>query len=220
MHERWTLGRMQNPVRGFLHGGAAVAASVGLGWLAERTWGDPTRFVGVIVFGLSMIGVYTVSSLYHSVPWSERWKRRMQRLDHTMIFFLVAGTYTPLALGLLDGAWRIGTLAAVWSVAVTGAVLKLGFPRIWGGLSIVMQLTLGLGAVFLVGELVRRAGWGVVALAGIGGLIYVVGVVILVTRRPRLFPRVFSYHEVFHVLVIVANAFHFLMVLKYVTPVS
>ncbi len=211
---------MQNPVRGFLHGGAAVAAAAGLGWLADRAWGDPARFVGVVVFGLSMVGVYTVSSLYHSVPWSERWKRRMQRLDHTMIYFLVAGTYTPLALGLLDGAWRVGTLAAVWSVAAAGALLKLGFPRIWGGLSIVLQLALGLGAVFLVGELVRRAGWGVVALAGIGGLVYIVGVVILVTRRPRLFPRVFSYHEAFHVLVIVANALHFLMVLRYVTPVA
>lgn len=220
MTERWTLGRMQNPIRGFLHGGAAVVAAAGLGWLADRAWGDPARVVGVMVFGLSMVGVYTVSSLYHSVPWSDRWKARMQRLDHTMIFFLVAGTYTPLALGLLDGAWRVGTLIGVWSVAATGAVLKLGFPRLWGGLSIVLQLALGSAAVFLVGELVKRVGWGVVALAGLGGVVYIVGVVMLVTHRPRLFPRVFSYHEAFHVLVIVANALHFVMVLKYVTPTA
>lgn len=211
---------MQNPVRGFLHGGAAVAASVGLGWLAFRAWGDTARFVGVLVFGSSMVGVYTVSSLYHSVPWSERWKTRMQRLDHTMIFFLVAGTYTPLALVLLDDPWRAASLAVVWSVAAVGAVLKLGFPRVWGGLSIVMQVGLGLAAFVFVAELVRRVGWELVVLAAIGGVIYIVGVIMLVTHRPRLFPRVFSYHEAFHVLVIVANAIHFVMVTKYVVPVG
>ena len=92
MHERFTLGKMQNPVRGFLHGSAAVAAVVGTIVLIVKaqTWGGR---IALGVFGVGLVSLYTTSSLYHSVPWRETWKGRMQRLDHSMIFVLIAASF-------------------------------------------------------------------------------------------------------------------------------
>ncbi|MEN8238020.1 MAG: hemolysin III family protein, partial [Actinomycetota bacterium] len=94
--QRWTLGKMQNPVRGFLHGTSAIVAVFGTVFLALSSpdWGIRT---GAIVFGLAMVALYGTSSLYHAVPWRVEWKQRMQRLDHSMILVLIAGTYTPVA---------------------------------------------------------------------------------------------------------------------------
>lgn len=105
--ERITWGRMQNPVRGFLHGTAAVAAAVGLALLVARAWGRTEILVGVVVFGLALVAMFTVSALYHSVPWTRRWKARMQRIDHTLIFLVVAGTFTPVAVAALHGPIQV-----------------------------------------------------------------------------------------------------------------
>jgi len=104
---------MQNPVRGFLHGSAAVASIVGTAFLVFHAWGNVAHVVGAIIFGVSLVGLYTASALFHSVPWRERTRYWMQRVDHSMIFVLVAGTTTPIAIAALDGGARIAVLAAV-----------------------------------------------------------------------------------------------------------
>lgn len=106
--ERATLGRMQNPIRGFLHGGAAFAALSGTVYLVLQTWGNTSALIGSLVFGGALLVMYTVSSLYHSVPWNTEWKRRLQRIDHSMIYLVVAGTFTPIAIAGLDGAQTCG----------------------------------------------------------------------------------------------------------------
>src|SRR5205085_7901628 len=117
-HERLTLGRMQNPVRGLLHGAAAAASLVGTVLLWTRGAGDVGRQLSLLVFGVSLLALYTVSSLYHSVPWRGPWKARMQRLDHAMIYVLVAGTYTPIVAIALSGRTRSTILGAVWGIAL------------------------------------------------------------------------------------------------------
>jgi hemolysin III len=135
--ERLTLGRMQNPIRGFLHGTAAVAAIIGLFVLLSRAWGNVAAAVGSLVFGLAMLAMYTVSSLYHSVPWSAEWKVRLQRVDHSMIFLLVAGTFTPIAIATIDGLALAVVLCLLWATAVTGIILKVFLPNVktslWDG---------------------------------------------------------------------------------------
>ncbi len=106
--DRLTLGKMQNPIRGFLHGGAAVATVVGLVFLIIRAWGSAAALVGALVFGLALLVMYTVSSLYHSIPWGKTWKTRLQRVDHSMIYLVVAGTFTPVAIAVLDGVRALG----------------------------------------------------------------------------------------------------------------
>ena len=216
---RATLGRMQNPVRGFLHGAAAIAALIGSTALVLRIPSVGGR-IAAAVFGLAMVGLYTTSSLYHSIPWRDIWKWRMRRLDHSMIFVLIAGTYTPMAGIVLEGRMRTFTLVIVWTIAAVGVAQQAFFPREHTAFPIALMTTLGWLAVFIVVPLANRAGLAAVALLAGGGLLYTVGMVFLVTNRPRLWPRVFSYHELFHVLVVTATTMHFLATWHYVAPLA
>ncbi len=218
--DRVKLGRMHHPVRGFLHGTAALLSVAGMIVLAVKTAGDLPRMLTMLVFSGSMVALYTTSSLYHSIPWKERWKKRMQRFDHSMIFLLVAGTYTPIAFNVLTGTWKWTTLAVVWGIAVIGILQKMLFPKVRNWLSITLYMVMGWFAVIPVRELFDRLPLEAMALLIVGGACYSVGMILLVAKRPRLFPRVFSYHEVFHILVITGSLLHFLMILTYVVPIE
>jgi hemolysin III len=217
---RVTLGRMQNPARGLLHGTAAVLSAVGALLLWVRGSGDLSHHVSLLVFALSLVALYTVSTLYHSVPWRRVWKQRMQRLDHSMIYVLVAGTYTPVACIVLDGWLRPATLGIVWGIVLVGVLQKMLLPRLRGGFSVTLQTTQGWLALLLLLPLSERLPVQALLLAALGGLFYTVGMVLLVTRRPRLWPRVFSYHEVFHVFVVAGSVQHYAMTLLYIAPLS
>ena len=218
MTSRMMLGKMRNPVRGFMDATAALASVVALVVLIVLTTDDAPRMVSMIVYALSLTALYTTSSLYHSIPWRPAWKQRMQRMDHSMIFLLVAGSFTPIAFNILDGAWRVSVLAVVWSVAIVGVTQKIVWPKVRPWFSITLQTTLGWFAVVPFVELVRRLSGGALILISAGGIPYTSGMVLFTMKRPRLAPRVFSYHEVWHVFVISASVLHFLAVLIYVVP--
>lgn len=209
---------MQNPVRGFLHGFAALVTLFGVAVLLSRAPGDLGHVLALLVFSMSLFSMYVVSSLYHSIPWGDRWKARMQRLDHAMIFLLVAGTFTPIGVIVLDGAWRITTLSVIWAIAITGIVLKVWLTKVRTGLSVTLQMVMGWSALVPVIELARRLDTAAIALTLAGGACYTAGMIMFASKRPRLFPRIFSYHEVFHILVIAGSTFHFLMILWFVAP--
>ncbi|HEU4318514.1 MAG TPA: hemolysin III family protein [Acidimicrobiia bacterium] len=218
--ERVTLGRMQNPIRGFLHGTAAVAALVGTLYLVFLTWGNTALLIGSVVFGIALLTMYTISSLYHSIPWGESWKRRLQRVDHSMIYLVVAGTFTPIAIAGLDGAARWLCLGLVWTIAIVGIALKFALPGVSTGLSVTLQLVMGWTVIVWLPMIWTSLGGGAILLIAIGGLFYTVGTVFFMTKRPRLFPRTFSYHELFHVFVVLASVFHFLAVALYAVPAA
>jgi len=207
---------MTHPVRGFLHGTAAILSVVGATLITVLAPGDVTRRISLLIFGLSLVGLYTVSALYHSIPWRELWKRRWQRLDHTMIHVLVAGTFTPIAFIVLDGWLRVGTLSVQWLIVVVGAVHNLALRKPVRAASIALQTTQGWLALLLIWPLARRLPWPSIMLIALGGVLYTVGMVVMVTGRPRLWPRLFSSHEVFHVLVVAASSVHFAAIARYV----
>lgn len=213
-HPRLTLGPMQNPVRGLLHGSAAVASAVGTVVLWRR--GAPPHQFALLVFTLGMVGLYTVSSLYHSVPWAPGWKARMQRVDHSMIYVLVAATYTPITWVVLDGWLRLAVLCMAWGIALCGILQKVFLPHIGESFAIAMTTIQGWLALPLFLPLAQRLPWPAMALMGLGGVLYTVGMVFLVTERPRLWPRVFSYHEAFHVCVVAGSTAHYAMMFAYV----
>lgn len=210
---------MQNPIRGFIHGTAALAAVGATAFLAfsAPNWGLRT---GAIVFGLAMISLYTTSSLYHTIPWREVWKRRMQRLDHSMILVLIAGTYTPVVIATLDGPLKWTVLAVAWGTVAIGAVQHIFFPREKQTFSMILAVSMGWLGLIIAWKFVQELGWAASGLAVLGGAIYTIGMIMMVSNRPRLWPRVFSYHEVFHVMVVAASAVHFVLVWRYVLPLG
>ena len=218
--DRITLGRMQNPVRGFLHGTAAVAATTGLIALLVVNPGGFGLTLSLAVYAGSLIALFTISSLYHSIPWGEKWKRRMRRLDHSAIFLVVAGTFTPFAAVALEGAWRTASLAAVWSAGVVGIVIKLIERRVRLTVSVTIQSLMGWAALIPMWQIGRNLGIDTVVLIGVGGIIYTAGMVMFLVGRPRLAPRVFSSHELFHLMVVAASSVHFYAIFTKVLPAA
>jgi hemolysin III len=216
---RWTIGKMQNPVRGLLHGSAAVMSLVGLGFLVARA-NSSAAVVSAVMFSVGMVALFTTSSLYHSVNWRPKWKLRMQRLDHSMIFFLIATSYTPVALLVLDGFWTWLSLGVVWTLAVVGITDRLLGSMKSNWFAFTLMMVLGWLAAPFMGVIWSRAGLAAVVLFAAGGVLYSVGMVFNVTRWPRMWPRVFSAHELFHVMVVAASAFHWVATYRFLIPMN
>ena len=197
--------------RGWIHRVSflvAVPAGLLLIVLAP-TWG--TR-LAVTVYALTLVTVFWVSSTYHRGTWSAEEFARWQRRDHAAIFLLIAGSYTPFCVVALDGAWRTWVLVAVWIGAALGILVKL-YRTDLHVLSGFMYLGLGWAAVIVFPQFVRAMGAAPTVLIVIGGLLYSVGALALATHRPKLFPRTFGYHEVWHAATAAAAACHYVAVL-------
>jgi hemolysin III len=166
----------------------------------------------VAVYCLTICGLFGVSALYHRRRWSPRSWKIMKRLDHSMIFLFIAGTYTPFALLAVDQPFGAWLLTGIWTAALAGVALKLVWPTAprWLGTSI--YIGLGWVAVFVMGDILRIGGVTVLVLLGVGGLLYTVGGIAYAAKRPNPVPGVFGYHEVFHAMTIVAALCHYIAV--------
>ena len=174
--------------------------------------------IAVTVYALSLTTVFWVSSTYHRGSWSPEQFTRWQRRDHAAIFLLIAGSYTPLCVLALEGPWRVWLLVAVWIGAGLGIVMKL-YRVDLHVLSGVMYLGLGWAAVIAFPQFVRALGPAPVTLIVAGGLLYSLGALALATHRPKLFPRTFGYHELWHAATAAAAACHYVAVLLIVLAV-
>jgi hemolysin III len=189
----------------------ALAAGAALVVLAR---GGEAR-AAVAVYALSLSAMFGASALYHRIDWQPRPRAWLRRLDHSMIFVLVAGTYTPFAVLVLAPALGWTLLGVVWGGALAGIALSLLWVDAPRWLSAAVYVALGWVAVVGLPQLWDRAGAMAVALLATGGVLYTVGAIVYARRRPDPSPRVFGYHEVFHVLVIAAAAVHFAAVAVY-----
>jgi hemolysin III len=180
--------------------------------------GRADQLVAFGTFGLSLIALYCASALYHLLPLSPRGVARLRRVDHMMIFVLIAGTCTPFCLLALDGGWRAGLLILIWGLALCGILLKLLWMGASRWLSVALYLGMGWVAVIAAPALFRSVPTGGMAWVLGGGLVYSAGALIYGLRRPNLLPGVFGYHEVWHLCVMAGSACHFWAVLHYVAP--
>jgi hemolysin III len=193
-------------LRGWLHAAGAVAALITTIVMLVETAGDRPRFLSLLVFGLSMILLYVVSAVYHIGTWPERWRTILRVFDHANIFVFIAGAYTPFCVILLSGAPRTALLVVIWSLALLGAVASfftLYLPR-WG--LILLYIGMGWIALFLLPQIQQAISLQPVLLLIAGGLLYTVGALIYAFRWPNPLPRVFGFHELFHLLVIAGTA--------------
>ncbi|MEX0785935.1 MAG: hemolysin III family protein [Dehalococcoidia bacterium] len=201
-------------LRGMLHLVAAVLAVGGAIWLLVIA-DSPSGYVGAAVFGTSLMLLYSTSATYHTVTWRPSWRRIVKRLDHAVIFVLIAGTYTPFCLDVSLG-WGIPLLSVVWSLAGAGALLKLAWPDAPRWLSVALYVGLGWVGVVGASEVFAEYAGSPIALLLLGGMLYTIGGVIYALRRPDPWPRYFGYHEVFHALVVAGSAVHFATIAVYV----
>jgi hemolysin III len=206
------VGEEQSPrARGWIHRVSfLVAIPAGLVLLVLAP--SAAARVAVAIYAASLVAVFWVSSTYHLGVWSAEEFTRWQRRDHAAIFLLIAGSYTPYCVLALEGPWRVWMLAGVWVGAGLGIVVKL-YRVDLHVLSGFMYLGLGWAAVIVFPRFVRALGPAPIILTVVGGLLYSAGALVLAMHRPRLFPRTFGYHEVWHAATAAAAACHYTAVL-------
>jgi len=181
----------------------------------------PEATLAVAIYAVSLSALLGTSALYHRVDWKRPDVRRwMRRLDHSMIFFLIAGTYTPFALLALDGPLADAILVVVWIGAIAGAVVEMVWIDHPKWVAAVIYMSLGWVAAVAFPGLWDEMGMTGTLLVAFGGLLYTAGAVVYATQRPDPNPRVFGYHEVFHLLVIAAAAAHFAAVAFFALPAA
>jgi hemolysin III len=211
------LALVKPRMRGVLHQ-YAFFVSVVLGAVLVIAAGDGRARLAAGIYAFAVSGLLGTSALYHRVTWSTRARAWMRRLDHSMIFVLIAGTYTPFALLVLHGTLAHAILIVVWSGALGGIVLNLVWITAPRWLIAAVYVALGWVAVAAMPALADKLGASGVALLMGGGLLYTAGAVVYATQRPDPAPAVFGYHEIFHALVVAAAAAHFAVVAFYALP--
>ena len=201
-------------LRGWLHvwaGLVSVATGGCLVWVAGAARGAPAA-LATAVYASTVLLLFSTSASYHRLHWSPRGRVMMMRLDHSMIFVFIAGSYTPFALLALP--WPVGrmVLAVVWTGALAGVTLKMIWPAAPRAVGVSLYLGLGWVAVAVLEPLLDGVGMAALVLLLVGGVLYSLGAVVYALRWPDPVPRLFGFHEVFHACTVVAAACHYVAV--------
>ena len=213
-------GGIKPRLRGVSHQWAFfVSVATGVALVLAAPSGRATA--AAAIYAVSVAGLFGASALYHRINWSTAGARRwMRRLDHSMIFLLIAGTYTPFAVLALDGPLATAILVVVWTAALGGIVLKLVWIDAPKWLIALIYVAIGWVALAAFPQLLQKLGVTATAMVAAGGLLYTAGAIVYARRRPDPVPTVFGYHEIFHALVILAAALQYAVVAFWVLPGS
>lgn len=206
-------------LRGISHAAAsvvAVAAAIVVVALAPTV----RTIVPLAVYGMGLVALFGGSALYHRWPGPARFKSLLRRIDHSTIYVFIAASYTPIAVVLLHGALAWLILVVAWGGAAAGVAFTLGWIEAPRTLVVASYLALGWLAVIAVPQLLQLLGLVPLVLLGAGGVLYSAGAIVYATQRPDPWPRTFGFHEVFHVLVIIAAAAQYVAIVGWVRPAA
>jgi len=209
------------PINTLTHLFGAIASILGLFVLLYATRHDPPRMISMLIYGMSMLLLYSFSALLHGVKTHAPNRMLLNRLDHLAIFLLIAGTYTPIAYNIFPSPWRGAVLVTVWVVAALGGAYKLRSARIHGFMNTSIYVLLGWGSalpLMFAANLLPLLPLDGILLLLLGGLIYTLGFVVYYLQWPDPWPAVFGHHEIWHLFVLGGSLCHFLFMFYYVVP--
>ncbi len=193
---------------------------VGLVVLLVVGWGSWAKVFSLSVYGVSLILMLMASACYHLIRTSPQRQLILRKLDHSAIYVLIAGTYTPICYNLFTGFWNGGMLAIVWILALAGTISKLIIIQTPRWFTATVYLVMGWLGILALPQLLANLPVGALLWLFAGGLFFTVGAIIYVTKRMDFFPQVFGFHEVWHLFVIAGCLCHFVVVLLYVAPAT
>jgi hemolysin III len=209
----WDHPDTRPALRGWLHTWAFVGAIVAGAVLVPLASVQGLRAgLSTAVYCVAICGLFGISALYHRRRWSPRGWKIMKRLDHSMIFLFIAGTYTPFSLLAVSDPAGYWVLGIVWAGALAGTALKLSWPTAPRWLGVPLYVALGWAAVFVLTDILHIAGVASLVLLAVGGVLYTLGGIAYAVKKPNPWPGVFGYHEVFHAMTIVAAICHYIAV--------
>lgn len=207
------LKKLREPVNSLTHWAGALLALAGLIALLVVGWDTPAKVISLAVYGLSLIAMFSASATYHMVRVKDRALEIFRKIDHSAIYLLIAGTYTPFCVNAFEGFWKWGMLAIIWSLALVGIVVKVFYIRAPRWLNAGIYLLMGWLAVSAAGQMLATLPPWVLGWLIAGGVIYTLGAVVYITRILDFKPGVFGFHELWHIFVMLAAAAHYIAVL-------
>ena len=208
---------LREPVNALTHLFGAVLSIIGtiiLLW-ANALSLSPTTIASILIFGISLVLLYTTSGIYHLVHTTDTILFKLRKLDHTMIFILIAGSYTPFCLLSLTGAWKWSIIITVWSLALIGIILKIIWMNMPRWVSTGFYIGMGWIALLALKPLHDSLPLGGFFFLLLGGVMYTIGGIIYGTKKPNFSPD-FGFHEIFHIFVMLGSFCHYWAVFKYV----
>jgi hemolysin III len=208
----------REPVNGLTHLGAAVASLIGLVALLILGWGNPTKEISLLIYGLSLILMFSASAAYHLVNASPRASTWLRKIDHSSIYLLIAGTYTPICLHFLTGFWSYGLLIIIWIMALAGVIVKLFVIRAPRWVNAGIYLVMGWLSIFFIREILKTMPVGAIAWLLMGGILFTLGSVVYITKKPDPWPGLFGFHEIWHIFVILGCLAHFILIAVFIAP--
>jgi hemolysin III len=207
------LKKLREPVNSLTHWGGAFLALIGLIVLLIVGWGTPAKVLSLLVYGVSLICLFSASATYHMVRAKDRVLEIFRKIDHAAIYFLIAGTYTPFCVNAFSGFWKWGMLSIIWSLAVIGIISKVFYIRAPRWLNAGIYLIMGWLSIAATGHMLAALPAWVILWLVAGGLIYTLGAIVYITKIFNFVPGIFGFHEMWHIFVMLAAAAHFVAVL-------
>jgi hemolysin III len=208
--------KFRDPVSGLTHFFSAILAVVGLIVLLILGYRDTGKEITLLIYGISLILMLSASATYHLVnarPPILVWLRKM---DHTSIYLLIAGSYTPICVHFFTGFWRNGFLAIIWGMALVGIIVKLFVIRAPRWVTAGIYLLMGWLSILAIGEMLTRMPAPALIWLALGGLAYTLGAIVYMLKKPDFIPGVFGFHEVWHIFVILGCLAHFILIAVFV----
>jgi hemolysin III len=214
------LSKLREPVNGLTHLFAAIAAVVGLIALLIIGQANIGKLVSLGIYGTSVILLFSASATYHMVKAKPMVLEILRKLDHSAIYLLIAGSYTPICYNMFTGFWKWGLLIIVWSFALIGVAIKIFVIKAPRWTTAGVYLVMGWMVVFALKEMLTMLPVGALIWLAAGGLIYTLGAVIYITKIFDFLPGKFGFHEVWHIFVILGALAHFIAIIAYIAPAS
>jgi hemolysin III len=221
-NKKWyqMLSKFREPVSGLTHLGGAIAAVIGQIALLAVGWSGAAKIVSLLIYGFSMISLFSASAAYHLIKASPNIVQTLRKLDHSAIYLLIAGTYTPFCILAFKGFFQWGMLAIVWSFAMGGIFVKIFYVKAPRWLNATIYVAMGWLGLAAVGQIPSALPMSATIWLIVGGVIYTLGAIVYSTKIFNLIPGKFGFHEVWHIFVLLGATAHFISVmLMVVRPV-
>ncbi|KJS18512.1 MAG: hemolysin III family channel protein [Peptococcaceae bacterium BRH_c4b] len=209
---------VKDPVNTWTHLITFLAGLLGLVFLIIFSQNKTSKLVTMMIYGVSVIILYGASTIYHWVKTTPEKERVLRKIDHISIFFLIAGTYTPVLYYGLEGMWKWTMLSAIWTLSLIGIMQKVFFIGVHRSVSTVFYILLGWMALIPLLKLVQSFPVGAIILLFLGGVAYTIGGIIYATKALNFLPNKFGFHEIFHMFVSLGSVLHFIMIWRFVLP--
>lgn len=216
---KYKLSQLREPVNGLTHLIAAGASVIGLIVLLVIGWGDPGKVISLTIYGGSLILMFLASGFYHSVNADPDTMLKLRKFDHSAIYLLIAGTYTPICFIMLDGFWKWGMLSIIWGLALVGITVKIFFIKAPRWVTAGVYIIMGWLCIIGIQEILVALPAGALFWLALGGIIYTLGAVVYITKTMDFVPDVFGFHEVWHIFVILGALAHYMMIAVYIAPI-